>query len=93
MIYANYIRILLNEANAENCSALDLKGLEELMQICIEGNTLALHDMCSDRRPRVKSAARFIQQKHNFEVASRLHGGINVRPQMGSAAISRQQLG
>lgn len=69
MIHTNWVLIILKEANAENTSEEDLKGLEELTHVCMKGDEQQLEIMAKDSRYHVKSAASFILRRHKFESA------------------------
>jgi hypothetical protein len=69
VINTNWVLIILNEANAENTSASDLKGLEQLTHCCMRGDVVSVEAMTNDPRPHVRSAASFILRRHKFETA------------------------
>lgn len=68
-IQADYVRIILMEANAE-CSPLDIGGLEILMHACITRSMGVIETQAEERRlgPAAR-AARFILRKHKFATA------------------------
>ncbi len=64
-IRADYIRIILMEANA--CQTLDIPALELLMTACIIGDEQTVRlQAAPTRTTRAAQAARFIMRKHDF---------------------------
>ncbi len=91
MIKADFIRIILWEANAENAFEPDIVGLRELMLACISGDPKEVEHFAEDHRPHVRSAANFILRKHRFELAKEA-AGAGARQSKGKARPSNDHL-